>query len=651
VRRAALALVLLAAWPAGARARAVDSTIPLARGCFTLASASGHRTLGKPFDLKPTGLGTYLLEDTRGRLLRVDGGRVRRTGTPATAGPRDEWRIARVARRTFTVRSTRDRRSAAPWARFRLLTAKGCRRFPEAGLDAGGRTFSGRTASGRVLGVAETHLHITANLRAGGRVISGEPFDRFGVIRALGRDAAVHGADGSRDVTGNLLRDGVPFGTHDVHGWPTFAGWPVTNTNTHQQIYYRWLQRAYLGGLRLVVAQTVEDDELCRIEPRRSHSCSEPATIALEARTLRALQDYVDAQAGGRGRGWFRLVDGPRQARRVIARGKLAVVIGVESSNPFGCELRPGRRHCTRADVDRGVARYRRLGVRGLFIAHWFDNAFAGAALEGGVKGKFINAMNRLETGHWFAAARCPAAGQGEEPQAPQRFEIQVLQSDFPAVKPLLKVKLPSYPKAKRCNARGLTPLGRHLVRRLMAAHMLIEADHMSERARDAVLAIAAERHYPVVSSHNGTGGAWSAAELRRLYRLGGFASVTSGTAPELAAKVVGQERYRTRRFAFGPGIGTDTGGFASLPEPRADATAHPLRYPFRAIRGRVVFGRERSGSRTFDLNTDGVAHYGLLADLLADMRGKRHGAGALRDLLGSAEAYLEMWSRTGARG
>lgn len=31
-------------------------------------------------------------------------------------------------------------------------------------------------------------------------------------------------------------------------------------------------------------------------------------------------------------------VYGPAQARRVISRGKLAVVIGAEWSNPFGCD-------------------------------------------------------------------------------------------------------------------------------------------------------------------------------------------------------------------------------------------------------------------------------------------------------------------------
>ncbi len=58
---------------------------------------------------------------------------------------------------------------------------------------------------------------------------------------------------------------------------------------------------------------------------------------------------------------------------------------------------------------------------------------------------------------------------------------------------------------------------------------------------------------------------------------------------------------------------------------------------------------RERTGSRTFDINTDGVAHYGLIPDLLADMH--QHGGGpALRSLFRSAEAYLRMWQLAYAR-
>ena len=520
---------------------------------------------------------------------------------------------------------------------------------PEPKTGARGRPFQGTHPDGSVLGFADGHLHITAEMRAGGRVIHGRSFSRFGVARALGGDERDHGPDGSLDVTGNLLRTGLPFGTHDTHGWSTFKGWPTHDTNTHQQTYWVWLKRAWQAGERLVVAQTIEDEPICRIQPRRSHPCDETKTIELEIRRLRALERYVDARSGGRGRGWFRLVYSPRQARRVIEDGKLAVAIGIESSNPFGCSQRLGEARCTRADIDHAIHRYRRLGVRSMFVAHWVDNALAGAALEGGARGIFINIFNRFQTGRYFRTEPCRRPVEGEEVETLSPGELGVLAEFFPAAAPLADEPMPTYPPGKQCNSRGLTQLGRYAIRRLMARHMLIEADHLSEKARREVLAMAERNDYPLVSSHNGTGGAWTPKQLERLYALGGFASVTPDTAQALAGKILRQRRFRSRDRYFGVGLGTDTGGFSSLPGAPPDAETNPLGYPFRSYRGGVVFGRQRTGERVFDLNTDGVAHYGLFADLLADVERRTGGAKALGLLFRSAEAYLRTWRRTGA--
>jgi hypothetical protein len=64
-----------------------------------------------------------------------------------------------------------------------------------------------------------------------------------------------------------------------------------------------------------------------------------------------------------------------------------------------------------------------------------------------------------------------------------------------------------------------------------------------------------------------------------------------------------------------------------------------------------VRFGRERTGDRVFDLNRDGVAHYGLLPDLLADAGRQPGGRKALAALFGSAAAYLRTWRLTGEGG
>ncbi len=629
----------IAAAVAGGSSAAVGLTGSLAGRCVALQApngrfvtatsatryaASAQRQSGAAaFFVKPTGLGTVMLFDRGRRLLGRTGGR-----RVASAGPGAEWSLTRL-RRSYRVRA-----------------ATRCTPFPEAGLDASGRPFTGTRSGGHVFGFVDAHLHITANMRAGGLVISGEPFDRFGIPAALGRDAKVHGQNGTLDYTGNLLRNANPVGTHDTHGWPTFAGWPVYNTQTHQQTYYVWLQRAYMAGERLVVAQTAADAPLCRLEPRRDEPCDETQSITAQIRTLKAMQDYVDAQSGGAGQGWFRLVYTPAQARRVIAAGKLAVIIGIESSDLFGCSVTSGRTPCTKARIDRGIRTYARLGVRGMFIAHWVNNAFGGAALESGAKGIFINILNRVQTGSYFTTSGCPGAGQGVNVLTLPTSVLESLTRFFPAARSIAKQGMPQYPGGLRCNTDGLTSLGRYLVQRLIANHMLIEVDHLSERARDTVLGLAERAHYPLVSSHNGTGGEWTDAELRRLYRLGGFAAVTPDQGPALAAKINRMRTVRAPGRFFGVGIGTDTGGFSSLPGPRADAAAHPLHYPFRSYDGRVTFTRERSGSRTFDLGTDGVAHYGLIADLLADTEHSSGGRQAMSLLFSSAEAYLEMWER-----
>ena len=162
---------------------------------------------------------------------------------------------------------------------------------------------------------------------------------------------------------------------------------------------------------------------------------------------------------------------------------------------------------------------------------------------------------------------------------------------------------------------------GRYLIRRMIDKQMLIEVDHLSQKARESVLAIAAAR----------LPGRFQPYEHRR--RMGARAaetpvcarqpaSATPETAPALAAKIRRLRREgRGRRNIPAVALGTDTGGFAALPGPRADAGRHPLRYPFKSYDGRLTFARQRTGGRVYDINADGMAHYGLFADLIADMQ------------------------------
>lgn len=67
------------------------------------------------------------------------------------------------------------------------------------------------------------------------------------------------------------------------------------------------------------------------------------------------------------------------------------------------------------------------------------------------------------------------------------------------------------------------------------------------------------------------------------------------------------------------------------------------------------VLRRLRTGSRWWDYNTDGMAHYGMLPDFFQDLRNIGVSAAALQTLFRSAEDYIRMWEkadslRAGAR-
>jgi hypothetical protein len=82
--------------------------------------------------------------------------------------------------------------------------------------------------------------------------------------------------------------------------------------------------------------------------------------------------------------------------------------------------------------------------------------------------------------------------------------------------------------------------------------------------------------------------------------------------------------------------------GLAQQPGP---SSGSPITYPFTSYDGRVTFSREQWGNRTFDLNKDGLANYGMYADWLREVQ-QIGGAPVMRDMFQGAEAYLESWER-----
>lgn len=607
---------------------------------------------GQPFRLQRTGDQTFLLYGTGQDFLGTGLGVLGVLAAPA-AGPRTDWRLvadgdgARVAAvadgrevavdpilRTLALRSS--------GTRFALVPATNCAPAPEAQLNIEGTPLSGTTPDGQVRGIVDLHNHLTSFEFIGGEIHCGQPWSRYGITDAL-TDCPDHEPNGLGAWWENIAGGGYPSFTHDTTGWPTFTDWPKHNSWTHEASYYRWLERAWRGGLRVYTNLFVNNAALCEIYPLKRNACDDMSSVRLQSQRIRELERFIDDQNGGPGRGWFRIVTDPAQARTVIEQGKLAVVLGVEVSQPFGCGVRNGTPLCDRADIDAGLDELYGLGVRRMFVCHKFDNALCGVRFDGGTAGVVVNAANFYSTGRFWEAETCTGPAHDNTISV----ESDVLAGPLAALLPP-GVTLPVYPSAPHCNINGLTDLGRYAMDGMMSRGMLIDIDHMGVKAMDQALDVLEASDYPgVVSSHS-----WlDPSYYPRVLALGGIA----GPYGHGTSQFVGEWR-KVRDAAgpnadFGTGAGFDTGGFGHQPPPRGDAAAHPLEYPFPTFDGGSTVDRQRTGERTYDLNVDGMAHYGLLPDWLADLRiaAGSDADAIMDDLTRGAETYLRTWERAEA--
>ena len=123
---------------------------------------------------------------------------------------------------------------------------------------------------------------------------------------------------------------------HETAGYPDFTEWPnARKSSTHQTQYYRWLERAWMGGLRLVVQHATTNSIICdmvvgnAVQATR-YSCNDMVAVDRIIDETYAMERYIDAQNGGPGTGFFRVVTTPEQAREVIGAGQMAVILGIE---------------------------------------------------------------------------------------------------------------------------------------------------------------------------------------------------------------------------------------------------------------------------------------------------------------------------------
>ena len=631
----------------GPRLAVPENRYAMAGGCYALA--------GQSVRFQATDLGRYLLYSTDRKLLTAGilGHSVHWDVAPS---PRGDW-IVQKTLAGFTFRLDDGRRltksaggfvTGPTGSAFALRTTTGCPEYPEVDTNITGGAHAGVTPFQEVRGYVDPHVHGMAFEFLGGDAHCGKPWHKYGAPSAL-VDCFDHTITGGNGALMEAFLSGES--THDPVGWPTFKDWPAPGSLTHEGVYYKWLERSWRGGQRIMTNLFVENNKLCELYPIKHNSCDDMKSIRLQAKDAYKMQDYIDAQYGGPGKGWYRIVTTPWQAREVINQGKMAIVLGIETSIPFGCTTKLGLPACSTATIDTQLAEVHALGVRQMELVNKFDNALSGVAGDEGEVGMLVNGANFLETGSFWRMQHCePADGESHDKNQMGAVPgIEATQPDalFGAIAKfglMAPAVLPLYGAAPHCNSAGLTNLGAHLINRMVEKHMLFDPDHMSVKSRNAALAQLEQISYPgVISSHS-----WSTPDAYpRIYKMGGFIAPYAGDSTGFFAKWQRHLGWADPRYYFGFGYGADTNGLGAQGDPRGAGVPNPVTYPFTGLNG-VQIDKNHSGQRVYDINVDGVAHYGLYPDWVKDVQmvAGANGADIGQDLARGAEAYLQTWER-----
>jgi microsomal dipeptidase-like Zn-dependent dipeptidase len=498
-----------------------------------------------------------------------------------------------------------------------------------------------------------------------------------------------------------------PHADHPRDGYPEFHGWPSARAMMHQQMHVAWLRRAYEGGLRLMCALAV-NNRLLGWLMENGTECWDDESIRAQVLAMRRVAESPEnrswmeiAYCAGDAE---RIIHSDKLA--VVLGAEVDQIELFLGHDPFRLAMLEdeGRRylrgeHRCAPNIEALAQTIYDVGLRQVTPLHFMDNSFGGAALYSDHVSTNIHWLNLWREGRATSDSGWPSvvAGPSEIERRLQRVQLSINRS-WSICHPPLESSAVRYHDSlpNHVNARGLTDAGRVLLLNLWRRGILVDIDHMSLKTKEAVLSFAEQLGVPVVSSHCsireitldraeiGLPDNWwskwdgenpsaqpvwpalrhegmrSDHDLLRIARLGGIA------APLLRQPAVRKPKELRNALSDGPelmgtitaaaaaylhvvsvlgskasvAIGSDVNGLAQLPTPsRCCPSATSNLY------GMSGLPRATTGQRIWDVNADGVAHYGMLPDLLWRWRAEGMRETSLAPLFRSAEGYVETWT------
>ncbi len=525
-------------------------------------------------------------------------------------------------------------------------------------------TVGATVAPAPLQGWVDMHTHPMAHLAFGGKLLQGAP--DLGILmsaipdgwgcrhyvaaatreEASREDRAIHGGWWFDNTCGDLLRRefirglegelGARVGHQDEGklGYPTFNSFPAHDDLTHQQMWVDWVRRAYDGGLRVMVSLAVNNRTLAAAVMGAGDINGDDATSAdVQIAQMKALVDRHS---------WMDVAYTPEDLRRIVGENHLAIVLGVEIDNIGNMQWEPG----VQPSADEGSKTFVRnalqalwdQGVRYVFPIHVVDNKFGGTAIY---QDQF-NTSNYHQTGAWWDIGCADGQSGITHLFQPAGFDLAYV---------VIKVKIGMDPFAApppppacggHVNNRDLTPLGEFAIEEMMRLGMLIDIDHMSVNSVQETLALAEEHDYPVNAGHNGPRSLSSEGnesektddDYARISALGGMVGLGSGDVA--STYVRNYQHVGALVNGLQLAIGTDANGMVILPGPD----------PAASVVYDAAFPRLTDGARTWDINADGVANYGLFSDYVRSWPSVGMTAAQQQAFFSTAEGFARMWEQ-----
>jgi hypothetical protein len=528
----------------------------------------------------------------------------------------------------------------------------------------------------RFKGYVDLHTHPMSYLGFGGKLIWGGldvgsylPADGLckhditaeNMYQALGPDNSTRGGWGTDNQCGDNLRalfirqfEAANFAATApdwARGFPQhyeapiqpdgrdFTDWPTWDDIDHQKMWVDSIYRAYQSGLRVMVALAVNNKTLADAVrgPGDKLPDDDRGSAGVQ---IQRMKEFV-----ARHKAFMEIAYSPADLERIIKGNKLAVILGVELDNMGDINrIQP----LTQRAVSSVIRDLYRRGVRYIFPIHVLDNPFGGTA----VYIETFNISNYYEAGHyWNLGCSQPSEGVTFHYSTTSDFWDDLKKAGFEFVK--LGGVRPSVPTPPSCppgtghvNERGLTPMGEYALKEMMKLGMLIDIDHMSDKTANQALDIAeaVPGGYPLFSGHNGLrqsplghGGGKeinrTSLQYMRIAKLHGMAGV--GTADLNAADFLTLYNAVLHASGMAPaGFGTDTDGLViGMPARDGSHVVYDASFPM-----------SKMGSRQWDYNRDGVAHYGMIADYIKDMESIPGSAGLVDTLMNGADYFMDSW-------